>query len=144
MINHPNISIAFISENTHTTPCHPGAVIEGHLKDAYKILRCFTTEFLELPINVLKENLDTFSITDWIKELPEFDILILEESQELKERTSSQIFLGNILIELINTQKKIILLSTEKANELHTLKEHLYSNLQKENILEIDFQNDLF
>ena len=144
MINNPNISIAFISENTYTEPLPLGAFIERHLKDTYKILRFFTTEFLECPINVLKENLGTFSITEWINELPEFDILILEDAQELNGKLSTQVFLGNVLIELITNRKRIIVTSAEEANELHTLKEHLYSNLLKENILEIAFQNDLF
>ena len=144
MLNHPNISIAFISENTYTNKYPLGSFIERKLTKDYKILRHFTTEFLEIPINALKENIDTFSLTDWIKELPESDILILEDAQELKGLSSSQIFLGNILIELINSRKKIIITSAEEADELHTLKEHLYANLYKENILEIDFQNDLF
>ena len=144
MLNHPNISIAFISENTYTNKYPLGSFIERKLTKDYKILRYFTTEFLEIPVNALKKNIDTFSLTDWIKELPESDILILEDAQELKGLSSSQIFLGNILIELINSRKKIIITSAEEADELHTLKEHLYANLYKENILEIDFQNNLF
>ena len=143
MLNHPNISIAFISENTYTNKYPLGSFIERKLTKDYKILRYFTTEFLEIPVNALKENIDTFSLTDWIKELPESDILILEDAQELKGLSSSQIFLGNILIELINSRKKIIITSAEEADELHTLKEHLYANLYKENILEIDFQHNL-
>ena len=102
MLNHPNISIAFISENTYTNKYPLGSFIERKLTKDYKILRYFTTEFLEIPVNALKKNIDTFSLTDWIKELPESDILILEDAQELKGLSSSQIFLGNILIELIS------------------------------------------
>ena len=108
MNNCPNVSIAFISENTYTQKYPLGAFIEKHLTKNHKILRYYTTEFLENPINILKENLDTFTITEWIKELPEFDILILEDAQELNEKISTQVFLGNILIELVNAGKKVI------------------------------------
>lgn len=144
MNNCPNVSIAFISENTYTQKYPLGAFIEKHLTKNHKILRYYTTEFLENPINILKENLDTFTITEWIKELPEFDILILEDAHELNEKISTQVFLGNILIELVNAGKKVIITSSEKATELQSLKNHLYSILGKDRILESDFKKEFF
>jgi hypothetical protein len=144
MIHNPNISLAFIFESTYTEQYPFGMFLENHLKSDYKILRHFTTEFLEIPLNLLNENMVEFSIRKWIKELPEFDILILEETQELIGRPFTQEFLGEILFELINTGKKVIITSAKNSDDLSSLKGYLYFNLPKELIFEGDFQNDLF
>ena len=118
--------------------------IKNRIKADHNLLHHFTTEFLEIPLNIMKENITTFSISEWIKELPEFDILLLEETQEVIARTATQTFLGEILVELVNAGKKIIVTHAETSNELNTFKEYLYSHLPKESILEADSLNDLF
>ena len=144
MLDNSNISITLVSENTYTEKQPIGTFIKNRIKADHKVLHHFTTEFLEIPLNIMRENLDTFSINAWIKELPEFDLLILAEAQELIARTATQIFLGEILVALVNAGKKVIVTSAENPTELNTFKEYLYSHLPKESILEADSLNDLF